>query len=136
MKELQNKTKEELINILYNTRIASIADFSPDENKELDKHGYGKRIPYIGWFWRSADFINKRISIGDCGDYVGVMENNKWGYAEREMTEDEVDKFIDYLERALLHTKSEAIFNELWDWFQTLRDTGDWCSSYSFYEEQ
>lgn len=142
METLKQRTQEQLVNDIYNKRIASIASYNNNE-KTMDKHGYGKRIPYIGWHWRNTDFIGKDITIGDCEDYIGVMENNKWGYAERSMTTAEVDTFIEYLERAFaihdgggeasqLLEESEKIFDGLWSWFQTLRHTGDWCSNYSW----
>lgn len=130
---LQQKTNDELINELYNIQVSRLADYSNEEHKTIDKHGHGKRIPYIGWFWRNTDFVGKRVSIGDCGSFIGVMENNKWGYAEREMTAEEVDKFIEYIERGFAgQDKAEEVFNELWGWFQTLRDTGDWCADYQW----
>lgn len=128
LEHLKSKSKEELVNDAYNTRIAQWADY---ENKKDDPRGCGKRIPYIGWFWRTTDFVNKCISIGDSGSFIGVMENNKWDYPERLMTEAEVDIFIGHLENAFaelgkgglvseLHQKAEEKFREMWDWFQTL----------------
>jgi hypothetical protein len=141
--DLKQKTKDELVNELYNDRVSSLADYTDQEETTIDKHNHGKRIPYIGWFWRATGFVTKDISIGNCGDFIGVMENNKWGYAERHMTEEEADKFIEYLERAFAErskggtvsetdAKSEVVFNELWDWMQTLKDTGKWSSTYSW----
>jgi hypothetical protein len=122
LEELQNKTKEELVNELYDSRVRGVADYDDE-----DVHGHCKRIPYIGWFWRSTDFVNKRVSIGNCGSFIGVMEYNKWGYPKRDMTEQEVDVFIEYLERIFKHDSDvEVVSNEMWDWFQTLRDVGDW----------
>lgn len=138
LQQLRNMSKDELVNYLYNRHIGDCADYSDfDKEQDKDKHDHGKRIPYIGWFWRDPDFIKKDVSIGICGSYVGVMENNKWGYPERLMTEQEVDTFIDYLDRAFAEkakggwvheteAKAEIVFNELWDWFQTLRNTGKW----------
>jgi hypothetical protein len=128
MSSLQAKTKDELVNDAYNAQVASWADYA---DKQEDQHGHGKRIPYLGWFWRNTGFVNKRVSIGDAGGFIGVMENNKWDYPEREMTEQEVDAFMGYLERAFheagqggnvaeLHKKADAVFTEMWAWFQTL----------------
>jgi len=133
---LKQRTKEQLVNDLYNICVGDIANYDHDE-KTMDKHGYGKRIPYIGWFWRNTDFVDKDITIGYCGNFVGIMENNKWGYAERRMTIEEVDKFIEYLEKGFSErgkdkAAAEVVYNELWDWFQTLRNTGDWCADYSW----
>lgn len=132
---LKQKTKEELINDLYNYRISSLADFNAD-SKHFDDTNTGKRIPYIGWFWRDADFVGKQISIGRTGNgYIGVMENNKWGYPERLMTEQEVSMFVDYLEQAFLErckgrsvsqmiANSEKMFAEMRKWFQSLMVEG------------
>jgi hypothetical protein len=127
--ELKMKTQNEMINDLYNSRVGSWADY---ENGESGPHGTGKRIPYIGWFWRPTDFVGKKICIGDAGQMIGVMERNKWGYPARWMTEEEVDKFIEYLERAFteldrggvvseLEATAEKVFVECWQWFQTLK---------------
>lgn len=128
IEELNKKTKEQLINDLYNSRVSDWADYSDGDK---DPHGHGKRIPYIGWYWRNTDFVNKKISIGNGGSFIGIMENNKWGYAERFMTESEVDKFMDYLEEAFaergkgglvseLYENAERVILRMWDWFQTL----------------
>lgn len=131
LEHLKQETKEALINELYNRRVASLADFESDE-KVYDDTGTGKRIPYIGWFWRDADFVNAQITIGRTGNgYIGVMGNNKWGYPEREMTEQEASTFIDFLEAAFAErskidttkehtTRSEKIFAEMRAWFQSL----------------
>lgn len=127
LQELLASDKDELVNMLYNRQVADVADYSPGET---DPHGHGKRIPYIGWFWRHTDFVGKQIAIGDCG-FIGVMENNKWDYPERMMTEAEADTFIAYLERAfaasnrggiVAETKAaaERVYGEMWNWFQTL----------------
>ena len=48
----------------------------------------GKRLPYIGWFWRDVDWsrddcvlgIIPRGADGNDKPLVGFMESNKWGY--------------------------------------------------------
>jgi hypothetical protein len=128
MKSLQEKTKDQLVNEAFNAFVANYADFDKDEEA---KYGRDKRVPYIGWFWRYTDFVNKRISIGDCGKFIGVMENNKWDYPSRDMTEAESDTFIVYIDRAhdevhkggdiaVIQNNVNTVFNELWTWFQTL----------------
>ena len=122
LKELHERSKDRLINEIYNEYISSRAD---DE-----KRSHGKAIPYIGWFWRSCDFVGKDISIGDCGDFIGIMENNKWGYPKRYMTDDEVDKFTELIDRilAVSHGFGTDIkfyrnkrCDDLWEWMQTLK---------------
>lgn len=121
MQTLQQCSKDALINELYNTRVAGLADDNDT-----------KRIPYIGWFWRHTDFVGKHILIGNAGSFIGVMENNKWDYPERMMTEAEVDTFIAFLDRAFeenrqsglldeIIRKTAAVLKECWDWFQTLQ---------------
>lgn len=119
---LHKRSKDSLINEVYNGYISSHAD-------DLDKP-HGKAIPYIGWFWRDCDFVGRQISIGDCGEFIGIMENNKWDYPERYMTECEVKKFIELIERVLAvnHGGGDDMSfyrNErldiLWKWMQTLK---------------
>ena len=129
LSHLLEQSKEQLVNDIYNDRVGALADFE-DEHKKFDDTGTGKRIPYIGWFWRHTDFVNKRISIGNTGRYVGVMENNKWGYPERLMTEEEATKFIEYLEAAFAElnkynsstsrANAERVFADMRAWFQSL----------------
>lgn len=121
---LQASTKDALINRLYNAHVAQYADYGTGMHPEKG----GKRIPYIGWFWRDTDFVGKQISIGNCGDFIGVMENNKWGYPERLMTAEECDIFISYLDKAFAAKKDEEkeqMFVECWEWFQTLKIEGE-----------
>jgi hypothetical protein len=89
LKELLERPKESLANELYNALLVT---------EEITEEG----IPYMGLFWRDCDFVNKEIHIGiDTEGKIGIMENNKWGYPEREMTEIEVDKFIELINRLL-----------------------------------
>lgn len=59
----------------------------------------GKPVPHIGWFWRRVDFDSDKVFLGVItveelsgygegiceGDFVGFMENNKWGYQSFEV---------------------------------------------------
>lgn len=132
LEELLKKKKTALVNTLFDNHVREYADYKEGEE---DPHGHGKRLPYVGWFWRTPDFVNKQIAIGDCGDFIGVMENNKWDYPERYMSEAECDKFVELLEHAFdsgfkgggkkemeeAQAEREKRFNEIWEWFQTLR---------------
>ena len=126
--DFMKKTKEELVNEKVNDMIANISDYSPN-NK--DPHGHGKRIPYIGWYWRSIDMFNNNVFVGDCGDFIGVMQNNKWGYPERKMTNDEYKELKERLFQILSFwngwgnigenfRKTDNLAEELWAWMQTL----------------
>lgn len=133
IKILNKLTKKELvdkiINQQYNDFISDCSDYKKDEE---DKHGFGKRIPYIGWFWRNTDFANKKISIGDCGGFIGIMENNKWEYDERYMTDEECDILIGMIDKAMIESNKGGLLTEvidntnneldkIWDYFQTLK---------------
>lgn len=124
--ELFSEAKKELVNNILNSEID--ADY---KEREKDIHGHGKRIPYIGWYWRNIDFFNNNVCIGDCGKFIGIMQNNKWGYPERVLTEQEYKILLKYLYAIRSwklghgdindnYKKSEVICNQLWDWMQTL----------------
>ena len=81
----------------------AIADICDDASIAFEIAGTGKRLPYIGWFWRRVNFDQETYNFGviphgtpshtiTCGDtveergpystapLVGFMENNKWDY--------------------------------------------------------
>jgi hypothetical protein len=128
---LMGKTKEELataiVNYHYDTFCKDNADAKDDEERA---HSSGKRIPYIGWFWRSINFLGY-VPIGimyerEGGDsLIGFMANNKWDYPERYLTDEERLRVISYLDIAIGCTRSNktgkaAALKELWDYMQTL----------------
>lgn len=129
LKDYKKMSKNELVNLVYNDKVADISD-APDD--EVPQPVNGKRVPYIGWFWRSCDFVGKRISIGDAGNYIGVMENNKWDYPERYMTEEEANTFISFLDQAFearsksgvlseLITERNSVLEKMREWMQELK---------------
>jgi len=110
----------------YNHFLSARADYEGDE----DKHGCGKRLPYIGWYWRHIEFSGD-IPIGDCGDFIGFMANNKWDHPERDLTEEEKVEVLRIIDEAMeLSSKGGALneiventnnkLDELWDYMQTL----------------
>src|SRR6476659_904452 len=101
---------DELVNNELNDFIASHDKFEDDER---DPHGMGKRIPYIGWFWRSVDFANEYYIIGDCKDFIGFMENNKWGYAERRLTPEESQKVTKIVLAAFTASREGGILSDI-----------------------
>lgn len=117
---LLKRTKESLVNEIYNDII--------DEGINGDNREEG--IPYMGWFWRNFDFITKDVTIGkDKNNNIGVMANNKWDYPERQMTEVEVDTFMELIDRVIAvdHGFSDDIafhkrkrLRELRKWVQEL----------------
>ena len=91
-----------------------------------------KRVPYIGWFWRHITFSDTaRIPIGDCGEFVGFMANNKWDYPERWLSESEAAHVIAIIDEAMrlnqqggnlaeIEASTNAKLRELWEYMQTL----------------
>lgn len=84
---------EDIINGKLNRLIGQYADYGEDEEGRLERD---KRVPYIGWYWRSVDFASDEpyIPIGHCGEFIGFMENNKWDYPQRAMTPEEVQQVL------------------------------------------
>lgn len=82
---------EDIINGKLNRLIGQYADYGEDEEGRLERD---KRVPYIGWYWRSVDFASDEpyIPIGHCGEFIGFMENNKWDYPERKMSPVQVEQ--------------------------------------------
>lgn len=133
-KELSGVSREFLeqcaLDAAYNEFLSSRDEYGKDED---DKHGHGKRIPYIGWFWRNVDFHDlSSIPIGDCGEFVGFMENNKWDYPQRRLTQEEGEKIVEIIDEAIsLSFKGGVLseidlavntkLDELWDYMQTLK---------------
>ncbi len=133
LEKVTQRTKEslerEVVNTRYNNWCRDWADFSA---KEEDLHGYGKRLPYIGWFWRDLNFYDRSIEIGDCGEFIGFMANNKWDYPERSLTDEEFFIVVGYIDRAVaviseggnvgeLIEARDSVLSELWDYLQTLK---------------
>jgi hypothetical protein len=122
-----------------NDFIHSISDISSMHVKGLE--ATGKSLPYIGWFWREVDFTEPTIRLGDCGDFVGFMENNKWDYPQWRTKEEQtaeivkrllamkatVDKAIEAAkvagikEEHIVHYPSQEVLQEFFDYMQTLK---------------
>lgn len=117
-----------IIDQQYNDFLRDHADFNEDEE---DPHGHGKRLPYIGWFWRHLPFHSRRLPIGDTGGFVGFMANNKWGYPERDTTNEEFAAIMAIIDDAMrlnhqggalskIVNDTNAKLAELWDYLNTL----------------
>ena len=123
--------KDDLVKLVINNRINDfVSGYADYKNDEESANEHGKRVPYVGWYWRSTDWVGKKIPIGDCGEFIGVMENNKWDYPERYLTEEEADKVIAIVWEAKrlseqggmlseIHDNTKKKLEELWDLFQT-----------------
>lgn len=116
-----------------------VAQLTGDETIN-DDAPHGKPVPFIGWYWRNTDFAGGRIPLGwlnqpSEGLFCGVMENNKWGYRERLMTDEEVAVFVRFLVAAkLLYDNStpaqattalRATLQELRNWMYALPFSSD-----------
>lgn len=107
-----------------NKMMVELSDYEEDVPTKDYKNPCGKRIPYIGWFYRFMDF-NRPLSIGKINDhpdgFVGFMINNKWGYPERTLTKQEQDKVMEQIEWAfdeyvgLCNDEAKALLEGLWD---------------------
>ena len=96
-----------------------------DQVQEKFEHmNDGKPIPYIGWYWRNVDF-NDPVTLGDCGMFIGFMENNKWDYPEWT-----ISKIQDAAIKAMLQVLDpdsdtiEKDIVDLYDYIQTCSPTG------------
>lgn len=123
-----------LLDDFYNEFLRERANFADNESPvdltSPNGKAYGKRLPYIGWFWRSLPFSAGTLPIGDSGEFVGFMANNKWDYPQRNTTPEEfaqVIAIIDAAQRAsmeggVLADVHEATLRELeklWPLLQT-----------------
>lgn len=125
---LRKAKKEELVALAINTRMNDFCVRHSDDKTVP----FGKRIPYIGWFWRTVDFYHKKISIGKALSLVGFIENNKWDYPERYLTDKEANKVIAMLWSAMeisqrggnLGETTNAVnveLEKLWNYMQRLK---------------
>lgn len=114
----------------YNRQVAAWADYEPNEPGATSS---GKRVSYIGWFWRDVDFAGLSIPIGRINDdMTGVMASNKWGYDSRHLTRDEALYFRDLLDTAFValrdddRREAKRVTRKLWSWMYRLKDVGSW----------
>lgn len=93
-------TSEE-INEKYNDMLSDLADLENDDTSRYDKFQTGKRVPYLGGYWRNVNF-KEPILIGLCHTHrmVGIMQRNKWDYTERTLTETEQEELVKILNNA------------------------------------
>lgn len=132
--ELANESKEDLINLIinekYNEFVSDRANFKEDDEPQdttiANRKSNYKRVPYMGFYWHHIDFANKSISIGNCEEYIVIMENNKWNRPERLLTPEECDKVIEIIEKAMRENEKGEIrkalseLEKLWPYLQTL----------------
>lgn len=93
--------KNIIIDSIYNSFLSDHANFKDNEQHSNDS---GKRIPYMGWYWRHIEFSNLQyipIGVARGNRYVGFMANNEWDYDERYLTEDEAHHVILLIDEAM-----------------------------------
>jgi hypothetical protein len=101
---------------------ANLRDIENDEAKPFFVAGlyhHGKTLPYIGWYWRDVDW-DQPLRLGDCGSFIGFMENNKWGYPEWRVTPEQ-DARIKELARDLASAPTEQKAEAFFLYIQTCR---------------
>ena len=129
--KLASWSKEDLaaciLDSQYNEFLRARADY---EDGYEDPHGHGKRLPYIGWFWRHLEFSDGALPIGNCGDFIGFIRNNKWNYPERMTTPSEFAEIMSIIDNAMFENEKGGDLKEnvrntnnelsrLWDYMQT-----------------
>jgi hypothetical protein len=122
-----------VLNNYYNQFLSDVSDYNESEKDvEDNKYRYGKRIPYIGWYYRHMDFMSGKLPIGNCDEFIGFMVRNKWEYPERYLTEEEFDNVMNIIDQAIEISNSGGVLtdvynnrnkklDELWDYMQTLK---------------
>lgn len=117
----------------YNTWLAGHSDVDEDADRDYELFGTGKRLAYIGWFWRAVDVVGRDIPLGWAdGGFVGIMARNKWDYRQRDMTPDEAEHFVAAIEAAM---DAEAAGAAREDINRRLRDVSLWIQGLRWYEE-
>lgn len=104
-----------MTNEQLNETICGIENTGEYSVKGLSEHG--KAFPYIGWYWREVDF-DKPFVLGDCGSFIGFMENNKWGYPQWLVTLEQATE----IKRQLLElavTPTDEALQAFHDYIQT-----------------
>ena len=71
--------------------------------------GTGKVIPYIGWYWREVDFTQPTFPVGDCGQFAGFMESNKWNYSYRDASPERCAAIVAALKQAVAAPNDERL---------------------------
>lgn len=113
----------------YNNFLRDWADYKDDDTA---KNTHGKRLPYIGWYWRHLNFSSGSLPIGNCGSFIGFIANNKWNYNERLTTPEEFSAIMAIIDEAMrlsteggilskIVERTEEKISELWPLLQTMK---------------
>ena len=130
---LSKYKKDELVDQIINRTLNDfLADHADIEESEEDSGpgGHGKRIPYMGWYWRDVDIVSGVYTIADCGHFIGFCENNKWDYPERYLDPKESDQVTALICEAYslsrgggnlaeITDRTHKKLKEIWDLLQT-----------------
>jgi hypothetical protein len=92
----------------------------------------GKRLPYIGQSWQPLPFHCGCLTLGNCGEFVGLMADNQHGFPGRATTSEEFAKIMAVIDAAMRLDQeggllaetmdaSNAKLEELWPLLQTMR---------------
>lgn len=114
----------------YNEFISDRSSAS-DTDEDKDDILNGKRVPYMGWFWRHLEFHEGRLPLGFSNGYVAFMANNKWDYHERYTTPEEFTTIMGFIDAAMaenqkggelgeIRRRTNAELKKLRDYLQTL----------------
>lgn len=133
--ELQSKDRAELIRDLTNMTITQFLDQHADVRfNEVDKHGIGRRFPYLGDCLSKLDWGHASIAVVYTGRHnLLVASPSDWPeYPGRELTLDEFEKIERILAKAYYASfavasgtdlRRELIhknFDDIWEFVQQL----------------
>jgi hypothetical protein len=131
-KKLSEYTREALeaaiLDAEYNDFLRTRSDYAEGESQTRPG---GKKLPYIGWYWRHLQFSDGYLPLGNCGDFIGFIANNKWDYPERKTTSEEFEKIMVIIDEAMrlnqeggnvaeINKNTANKLDELWNYFSTL----------------
>lgn len=107
----------ELSSDQLNEILTDLADNEGYDVRGLE--GTGKCIPYVGWYWRQVDFDADAGYLGDCGQFVGFMQKDKWGYGYI-IVKGEKWARVKQLLRAAVADPSDTTLQAVFDYMQGL----------------
>lgn len=73
------------------------------------KEDTGKKIFYWGWFWREVNFDLPIVLAWDTQGLTGFCENNKWGYPEITLTQEQSEELRTLCETAATSKSADSI---------------------------
>jgi len=111
---------QRLDNQHLNDKVSELADDERFTVKGLE--GTGKAVPYMGFGWRSVDF-DSPINLGDNDRFIGFMENNKWGYDEWVISEEQTKEVRDLVSE-VVRSPSNQTLQRLYDYLQKCAPEG------------